>query len=826
MGTHHALTLRCAAGRCRVADAGPAAAFLADESGKISIVSIPVFVFVGIMAAFLVNTGQSVREKISLQTAADAGAATTTLWMARSMNAVTATNHMLGEATAVLAIFDGFGGPMLYELRKPNGLKSEDSARLNKEIKNNENAAISGGGVISESLAPVDKKIVESVVKQVTRDLGRHVAGAALYDGKLTLKHLLARCLVSKQFANIGIQVGASVQKVPPVKLIGMGIEAAAVAAHLKLTAEIVAIAKEWFVLDALEDVVGGANDGGRITKPIAEIVIPGLSLHADTVVGRTASGQAGEPPMAQAIETSLRGLAAAHGVESLVVTPAPRDLRLPLVIEPPSPAADVKPAGKAEQARLGPWEQPRGRAWKAAPAESNEMQAIEQVLDKLRDPMNKVFDTLDPLISPLRKMSGELKKYLPSWIKRGFALMDLILDGRKLLPPADWKPEFNPCYAKETAKRLRVPAFHWRAETRSQWVRATHPYVDDLRAGVVGFLRQQAPRSQAATHYIHWTDRYTLVRSHQLRADRPADDPDKDPDADPLAALEAEIRKLRERFEDALKVDADTAPDEPADFEAIADELLAIVQKVTGSIETMQGWLDRVLAMPGEIGSAGDLAAASPPEDIDPEDARALAEQLTRIAQLDELLSLAESLADLLSVGPPHMYVIEGMNGTNKGDEPWTKDPQLAGRMFGVFVTAEQAPKPRLLDGSVFRTPTGRRQAWAGALLANGNGIRTGRQGSAKPDPARQVDTGWDTLNWQPAVEAWEWADHPPRASGPSPVQALLGMAEAGRKARVRLGWDGLLVPIEGFHLRELGPDRDDDTSNPFADFSDLLLH
>ena len=802
------------------------APFLADESGKISIVSIPVFVFVGIMAAFLVNTGQTVREKIRLQTAADAGASTTTLWMARSMNAVTATNHMLGEATAVLAIFDGFGGPMLYELQKSNGVQCVDSDLLNKWITKNKDAAISGEGVYSALLAPPDKTLVEGVITLVTRDGGKHIAGAALYDGKLTLKHLLARCLVYKKIANIGIKVGASLETVPPVMVIGMGIEAAAVAAHLKFSAEIFEIGKEWFVLDALENVVGATNRGGRITKPIAEIVIPGLSLHADTVVGRTGSGQIGEPPMARAIEASLRGLAAAHDVESLVVTPAPRDIRLPLVVEPPSPADDVKPENKTEQQRLGPWEQPRARAWKSAPAESNEMQEIEKVFDKVRKPMDKIFDTLDPLISPFRDLSGELKKRLPSWIRKGFDLIDLILSVKDLLPPAPWKPEFNPCYAKETAKRLRVPAFHWRAETRSQWVRATHPYVDDLRAGIVQFLRQQAPRSQVATHYVHWTDRYTLVRAHQLRADRPPDDPAEQDEKGPLKALQAEIRKLKERFEAALRVDADTAPDEPADFEAIADELLAVVQKVTGSIQAAQGWIDRVTAMPGEIGSAGDEAAASPPEDIDPEDTRALAEQLTRIALLDELLSLAESLADLLTVGPPHMYVIEGMNGTNKGDEAWTKDPPLAGRMFGVFVTAEHAPQKRLLDPGVFRTPTGRRQAWAGGLLANGNGIRTGRTKTAKPDPARQADTGWDTLNWEPAVEAWEWADHPPRGSGPSPVQALLGGAEAGRKARVRLGWDGLLVPIEGFKLRELGPVSGGNKPGPFADFSDLLAH
>jgi len=822
----HRASWRLPSSRLPPASLAAVATFLADESGKISIVSIPVFVFVGIMAAFLVNTGQTVREKIRLQTAADAGASTTTLWMARSMNAVTATNHMLGEATAVLAIFDGFGGPMLYELRKPNGVQSEESIRLNEAIQANKDAAIQpAGGVVAGPFAPADKTLVEGVVKRVTFDKGKHIAGAALYDGKLTLKHLLARCLVYKKIANIGIKVGASVQKVPPVMFVGMGIEAAAVAAHLKFSAEIFEIGKEWFVLDALENVVGATNRGGRITKPIAEIVIPGLSLHADTVLGRTGSGQIGDPPMARAIEASLRGLAAAHGVESLVVTPAPRDIRLPLVVEPPSPADDVKPESKAEQQRLGPWEQPRDPAWKSAPAESNEMQEIEKVLDKVRKPMDKIFDTLDPLIGPLRKLSGELKKRLPSWIREGFDLMDLILTVKDLLPPAPWRPEFNPCYAKETAKRLRVPAFHWRAETRSQWVRATHPYVDDLRAGIVQFLRQQAPRSQVATHYVHWTDRYTLVRAHQLRADPPSDDPTDQDEKGPLEALQAEIRKLRERFEAALRVDADTAPDEPADFEAIADELLAVVQKVTGSIQAAQGWLDRVTAMPSEIGAAGDEAAASPPEDIDPEDTRALAEQLTRIALLDELLSLAESLADLLTVGPPHMYVIEGMNGKNKGDEAWTKDPQLAGRMFGVFVTAEQAPQKRLLDPGVFRTPTGRRQAWAGGLLANGNGIRTGGTKTAKPDPARQADTGWDTLNWQPAVEAWEWADHPPRVGGPSPVQALLGGAEAGRKARVRLGWDGLLVPIEGFKLRELDP-AGGKKPGPFADFSDLLAH
>jgi hypothetical protein len=80
--------------------------FCRDEDGKVAIVSIFAVLAIGGMIGLVVNSGRAVREKVELQNAADAAAATTTLWMARSMNAVTTSNHLMGEATAIVVLLE------------------------------------------------------------------------------------------------------------------------------------------------------------------------------------------------------------------------------------------------------------------------------------------------------------------------------------------------------------------------------------------------------------------------------------------------------------------------------------------------------------------------------------------------------------------------------------------------------------------------------------------------------------------------------------------------------------------------------------------------
>ena len=64
-----------------------------------------------LIMAFLGNVGYVVTEKMHTQNAADAIAFSSAQWMARGMNAVTATNHLLGETTGLVVVIEGLGGP-------------------------------------------------------------------------------------------------------------------------------------------------------------------------------------------------------------------------------------------------------------------------------------------------------------------------------------------------------------------------------------------------------------------------------------------------------------------------------------------------------------------------------------------------------------------------------------------------------------------------------------------------------------------------------------------------------------------------------------------
>ena len=68
--------------------------------GKITLVTLFVILGLIVLTGFVGNAGHVVTTKVNTQNAADAIAFSSAQWMARGMNAVTATNHLLGETTA------------------------------------------------------------------------------------------------------------------------------------------------------------------------------------------------------------------------------------------------------------------------------------------------------------------------------------------------------------------------------------------------------------------------------------------------------------------------------------------------------------------------------------------------------------------------------------------------------------------------------------------------------------------------------------------------------------------------------------------------------
>src|SRR5262249_13774999 len=90
----------------------------AGKGGMISLVSVVVLLFILVLIGLVASIGWTINRKMEVQNGADAVAYTSAIWMARGMNVLTATNHLVGEMQALVALHAAIGGEEL-EGRKP-----------------------------------------------------------------------------------------------------------------------------------------------------------------------------------------------------------------------------------------------------------------------------------------------------------------------------------------------------------------------------------------------------------------------------------------------------------------------------------------------------------------------------------------------------------------------------------------------------------------------------------------------------------------------------------------------------------------------------------
>ncbi len=140
------------------------------------------------------------------------------------------------------------------------------------------------------------------------------------------------------------------------------------------------------------------------------------------------------------------------------------------------------------------------------------------------------------------------------------------------------------------------------------------------------------------------------------------------------------------------------------------------------------------------------------------------------------------------------HLYVMEDMSARKKGNERWVKDDRRAEELFTVmgFTRREKLNirlLPRLFNEAGKFDAVGMSQA----LLYNANGREL------RDDQRHQPNTGWDTLNWEPEVQAPEWGDHAPgEGARKSWIGFMMGQSRVKeRSAAVQLNWQAKLVPI-----------------------------
>lgn len=475
--------------------------FCRDEDGKVSIVSIFAVMAIFGMLGLAANTGRVAREKVELQNAADAAAATTTLWMARSMNAVTTANHLMGEATAVVVLLDGLGGPDFGTaptvLTRP-GIRYQQSLKASGIL-----APILPIGKAGPAATEADRVVVNRVVELLTADGGKTSVGAALYDAKFTLKFVASMCLVIKTFANLVLTQAISLQATGVGLVPGLFLEGVASLAHLTASGYLGAVAVEWLRLEALEKSLALAAPPLR--SAVVGGVLPGLSKYGDAVVG-----SAGAPgSMNRSIRRSLQDLEQRHRLASLEMVPPVDKLRLPVEREQP-------PQGTGGQ-------QPH-RGWKDD-FESPGIREIRKTYERLDDAVGLATSKVSSLIGFAGKLAAGLLNTAsggrpPKWVRdlqKALKGLEELAASRPPLPEAPGSDGFPENPARDPA---RLPAFDCQAEARSQWARATYPYVDDYRAPIVAWFRSELPLSNAATYFVNWTNRATLVRSFRLRSD------------------------------------------------------------------------------------------------------------------------------------------------------------------------------------------------------------------------------------------------------------------------------------------------------------------
>lgn len=155
---------------------------LRDDSGTVAL-SLPIgIVFFIVVGGFIFNAGRTIGGKIETQNAADSSAYSTSVVLARGMNAITASNHLIGELNAIYVIHHSFGGKWLDEKY------SQANNTIEMQIGNIELESLYAFARSSlQTPIPLLTTAYDQVKKNPSADVN-----STLYEARLRLKELLA----------------------------------------------------------------------------------------------------------------------------------------------------------------------------------------------------------------------------------------------------------------------------------------------------------------------------------------------------------------------------------------------------------------------------------------------------------------------------------------------------------------------------------------------------------------------------------------------------------------------------------------------------------
>lgn len=241
-----------------------------SEDGFLSFVTCIVVLFFTVLLALVLNTGGAVKQKVDLQNAADASILTSTSVAARGMNAITMTNHLVGELTAILVIHEALGGSTMDDLiadGNTDGKTSSTSQDLNSRMDQ----------LFLLDLDRPYRDFDEKVIRNLKRDGhgsevdGKHLAFASIFDSRLTLKYTMTLCLVGRAAAFA-------------VKFIPIVGPALSTALHITISVVVFKILQEVLLLDGIEILARGFSQIAK-RKIIENQLLPFMENYGQVCV-------------------------------------------------------------------------------------------------------------------------------------------------------------------------------------------------------------------------------------------------------------------------------------------------------------------------------------------------------------------------------------------------------------------------------------------------------------------------------------------------------------------------------------------------------------
>jgi hypothetical protein len=228
-----------------------------EEAGMVTIVSIVVILLFLLLANLVWNIGWTTTTKMKVQNGADAASYSSALWMARGLNAVTATNHLMGEMQAFVVIHSALGekhpkrkehtSPPLSNASFPKSIG--DAADQVDRFQGAKNLLVDTAYPLAQKLSQIPFFALDYMKGKPEIDGGEIQMGSTISDGR----YYIMKVMTAEYFLRA---VAGVLEKVPfpPITALGYAIDGICIGVEVILLVE-------WYVLYGLEEVYTGSKE-------------------------------------------------------------------------------------------------------------------------------------------------------------------------------------------------------------------------------------------------------------------------------------------------------------------------------------------------------------------------------------------------------------------------------------------------------------------------------------------------------------------------------------------------------------------------------------